>query len=326
MQMPAAFADKPLIATEAVPECPVCGSEASQHFASGFDYELLTCRNEWVFVQCNQCSHVRLDPRPAVDTLKVIYPPTYYAYNYEEKISPIAVKGKQIMDAAKIKGILKNLDRPPESFLDIGCGNGRFLRGMEQHGLKRENLYGFELDERITASLSAEGFKAYDRRVEDCTEIADNSIDLATIFHVIEHVDDPGSVVRKVAGWLKPGGVFAIETPNFESLDARKFKTTFWGGYHIPRHWHVFSPATLRKLVEDNGLTVVDTQYQTGHSFWMYSYQHLFNFGNSPKPRLAKWFDPFASLSVLIGFTAFDKIRAALGSKTSAMLMLARKG
>jgi hypothetical protein len=61
------------------------------------------------------------------------------------------------------------------------------------------------------------------------------------------------------------------------------------------------------------------------HSFWMYSYQHRYNFGDSPKPGLAKWFNPLGSLPVLVGFTTFDKLRAALGFKTSAMLMIGKK-
>ena len=325
MTAPAAFADKPLIATEAVPLCPVCGGNTFHPFASGYDYESLTCRNEWHFVACDRCTHVWLNPRPAIETLPVIYPPTYYAYNYQQQISPLAVKGKQWMDAGKMKSILARLGRPPTAYVDIGCGDGRFLRAMERQGLDRANLYGLELDEKVVAPLAAEGFKAFCRRVEDCTDIAPGSIDLATMFHVIEHVDDPAAVVRRVADWLRPGGVLAVETPNVDSLDARTFKPGYWGGYHIPRHWNLFRPATLKRLFEANGLQVIDTKFQTGHSFWMYSYQHRFNFGSRPKPRLAQWFNPLGSLPVLIGFTAFDKARAAVGMKTSAMLMLAKK-
>jgi len=46
--------------------------------------------------------------------------------------------------------------------------------------------------------------------------------------------------------------------------------------------------------------------------------------GNS-HPRLAKLFDPIGSLAFLAGFTLWDKLRALLGFRTSALLMLARK-
>ena len=44
-----------------------------------------------------------------------------------------------------------------------------------------------------------------------------------------------------------------------------------------------------------------------------------------PRPRLARWWDPFRCLPVLAAFTGIDRIRAAVGCRTSAMLMLARK-
>jgi 2-polyprenyl-3-methyl-5-hydroxy-6-metoxy-1,4-benzoquinol methylase len=325
MNRPPDFDDKPLIDTEAVPACPVCGSTSFATFAEGYDYELLTCRNEWRFVRCDACGHVWLNPRPAISTLGVIYPPTYYAYNYKQQINPIAVKGKQFLDRGKMKSIIKQLPREPGSFLDVGCGDGRFLRAMHERGLAKSNIYGLELDENVVAPLAADGYRAYCRRMEDCTEIAPSTIDLATMFHVIEHVDDPGAVVRKVASWLTPGGVFAIETPNVDSLDAQKFKPSFWGGYHIPRHWNLFNPSTLKRLLNDNGLKVIATSFQTGHSFWMYSYQHTLNYGPRPRKGLARWFNPLKSLPMLVGFTLFDKFRATLGARTSAMLMLAQK-
>ncbi len=319
------FANKPEIATQDVPACPVCRSDRFEKYATGYDYELQTCRNEWRFVRCLSCGHVWLNPRPAISSLPIIYPPTYYAYNYANQINPIALKGKEFLDRGKMKSILRELPKPPQSYVDIGCGDGRFLRAMQRQGLDRSSIYGLELDDKVIAPLVDQGFKAYCRRVEDCTEIASGSIDLATMFHVIEHVDDPAAVTRKVADWLSPGGVFAVETPNLDSLDARKFKNHFWGGYHIPRHWNLFTPMTLKKLLEDAGLQVIATTFQTGHSFWMYSYQHTLNFGNNPRKRLARLFNPLTGLPMLMAFTAYDKLRAALGAQTSAMLILAQK-
>jgi hypothetical protein len=147
------------------------------------------------------------------------------------------------------------------------------------------------------------------------------------MFHVIEHVDDPSAIFERVARWLSDGGVFAIETPNIDCFAARIFKKTFWGGYHIPRHWNLFSAGTLTRLCEAAGLEVIKVKYQPGHSFWMYSLHHALRYGKRPRPRLATvLFDPFRGfLPFLVMFTVLDKVRAMVGARTGAMLMLARK-
>jgi len=43
-------------------------------------------------------------------------------------------------------------------------------------------------------------------------------------------------------------GALVVETPNLDSWDARLFKETWWGGYHIPRHWTLFDANSLRRL------------------------------------------------------------------------------
>lgn len=293
--------------------------------AVGFDYESLTCANAWRFVACRSCGHQRLHPRPDVAALPVIYPPTYYAYRYDEAVRAVARRGKAALDAWKLRGIVRACARPPASYLDVGCGDGRFLRALEKRGVPRARIHGIELDAAQVQSLRARGYRAHAERVERCDAIEPRSIDLATMFHVIEHVDDPAAVVRKLAGWLAPGGVLALETPNVESLDARLFRTGFWGGYHFPRHWHLFTPGSLLRLLREAGLDVVDLRFQTGHSFWMFSLHHRLRFGRRPYPTLARAFDPFRSLPLLVAFTAFDRLRAALGFQTSAMLALARK-
>jgi 2-polyprenyl-3-methyl-5-hydroxy-6-metoxy-1,4-benzoquinol methylase len=315
----------PLIETEPVPNCPVCGHHINTLFASGFDYEMKTCRNQWTFVKCSGCGHVWLNPRPAISTLPIIYPKNYYAYTYQSEINPIAIRAKEILDSVKMRAILRELPNAPASYLDVGCGDGRFLKVMEKQGVARARNFGLELDAAIVRRLADQGYRVFCERVEDCKSIPENAVDLITMFHVIEHVDDPNSVVRQLSNWLSPDGVLALETPNIDSLDARTFQKTFWGGYHIPRHWNLFNADTLARLLCANGLRIIGTQFQTGHAFWMYSFHHALRYGDSPKVALSKLFDPFKSIVPLAMFTGFDKLRAALGQQTSAMLMLARK-
>jgi SAM-dependent methyltransferase len=304
----------------------VCGEHQFTFYAVGFDYEYLTCANPWRFVRCKGCGHVWLHPRPALSTLSTIYPPHYYAYQYQTQINRLALWGKSVLDRGKMRGILRNLPQPPRTFLDVGCGDGRFLKVMERHGLVRPNLYGLELDAGVVQPLAEVGYQVFCERVEECQRISSGSIDLATMFHVIEHVENPGEVVSKIADWLAPGGVFAVETPNLDSFDARLFHDGYWGGYHFPRHWNLFTPTTLSRLLTDRGLEVLGIRYQTGHSFWMWSFHHCVRYRRRPWPRIARGcFNPLRGLPFLMLATAFDKVRAALGFRTSAMLILARK-
>jgi SAM-dependent methyltransferase len=316
----------PRIGVEDVPACPVCGGRAASDLAVGFDYELLTCSNPWRFVRCAECGHARLDPRPPAAALPVIYPPTYYSYNYAAQVPGLALRGKEWLDGRKFASILGALDRPPQSFLDVGCGDGRYLRLLERRGVPRPRIHGLELDARVVESLRAEGFSVHAERIEECQRFEPASLDLVSMFHVIEHLADPGAAVDQVARWLRPGGVFALETPNLESLDARLFESGLWGGYHIPRHWHVFTPGSLRRLLEARGFEVVGLRYQTGHSFWMYSLHHRLRYATPPRTALSRWFDPFGGhLPFLLLFTGWDTLRALFGFRTSAMLMLARR-
>src|SRR5262249_26459696 len=157
-----------------------CGGERRTAFARGHDYELETCRNEWRFWQCAACATVWLDPRPQTAALGVIYPASYYAYQMG-KISPVALKGKAMLDRLKFRSILAHTGAP-KSFLDIGCGDGRYLDLFARRGIPKDKIYGLELSEEPVRTLRERGYQAFRRRVEDCAEIPSEAIDLVTMF------------------------------------------------------------------------------------------------------------------------------------------------
>jgi len=316
----------PIVDAEPVPSCLICGSTEHKPYAEGFDYESRTCRNRWRFVQCDECKHAWLNPRPRAEALPVIYPPTYYAYNYERAINPIARRGKAWLDRLKLRSIRSFLATPAQSYLDVGCGDGRFLRAMEKLGVPRTTLYGIELDGETARSLAKAGYQVASGRVVGCDMIRDCSIDLATMFNVIEHVSDPAAVLRRLATWIRPAGVLAVETPNIDSSDAKIFRGSFWGGYHFPRHWHLFNPVTITRLLERSGFSVRAIRFHTGHSFWMYSFHHALRYNVvSSWPKVARLFDPLQNLPFLVGFTGLDVFRALIGFKTSAMVVVATR-
>jgi SAM-dependent methyltransferase len=229
-----------------------------------------------------------------------------------------------VLDRLKFRSIQRAMDRPVRSFMDVGCGDGHYLELMAQQGVARDRIFGIELG--ASEALHARGFRIFDQRVEECTGPGPGSLDLVTMFHVIEHVADPVLVLDRIREWLSPAGVLALETPNLDSLDARLFKNGWWGGYHFPRHWVLFDPRSIRIALEKAGLEITDIRYQTGHSFWLYSLHHALRYNRHlPMPWLSRLFDPLHSKVTLILFTILDIVRRSLGMRTSAMLVLARR-
>lgn len=314
------------IETEEILNCPVCRSSDFEKFTSGFDYEFQTCNNLWHFVRCKNCSHVWLNPRPSLLSLGVIYPKGYDAYPFVKRINPIASFGKEILDWFKLQSVLKYCKKL-NTYLDIGCSSGRFLKLIKKKGLPGNKIFGVDFNEKSLKPLREAGFNVFATRIENCTELPNDSIDLATMFHIIEHLGDPKSVIKKVRNWLSSGGVLVIETPNLESIDARIFKSRYWGGYHIPRHWNLFTKETLEKLLTEEGFEILSTRFLPRPYTYMMSFYNYLKYSRDLKTKLAIFFDPFSwiGLPQLVMFTLLDKISALLGFESSTILMVARK-
>ena len=90
----------------------------------------------------------------------------------------------------------------------------------------------------------------------DAVDVPEGSVDVATMWHFLEHTDDPRRYVEKVARWLKPDGLLVIDVPNYEGTDARKTWQD-WVGWQLPYHFHHFTPSTLALLLSQRGFDVI---------------------------------------------------------------------
>lgn len=316
--------NKPLIDSELHLSCTVCGNGDWQIVGAGYDFEYESCGNAWKYNRCAVCGHLQIDRLPSPASLSVIYPQNYYSYAMNDSVHPFARFAKKLLDRVKFRSILEHSSRQVESYLDVGCGDGRYIQHMIDKGVNPSRARGVELDSHAVSVAKNNGLQVDKCRIEDATHLREGEFDLITMFHVIEHVARPDVVIRRLHELLAKGGILAIETPNFDSLDARISKGQFWGGYHIPRHWHIFTPESLQRLMTAAGFSVVTIKYQTGHAFWLWTLHHWLKYGIDC-PRLAAFCHPLRNVPLLAIATAFDLFRAGLGRRTSAMLLLAQK-
>ncbi len=96
----------------------------------------------------------------------------------------------------------------------------------------------------------------------------DERFDAIGMGFVLEHVDDPAAIVRRFARFLAPGGSIFITVPNAESLHRRlghaagllpDIQALSQADQEFG-HKRYFTLASLRELIEGEGLTVRDVE------------------------------------------------------------------
>ena len=227
--------------------------------------------------RCGSCQVGYLDPRPTPDSIAKAYA-TYYTHDVGQEWQPGSFLGRvmQWVRHASRNGYLRhryNLRLKPSLWLgalvvpylpvsrskadkkvrllrlphrgarllDVGCGNGAFLRQMQQSGW---NVAGLDFDAEAVKTCQAIGIAATQGTIETASFDA-SSFDAITLSHVIEHLYDPIAVLQQCYTLLKPGGKLYIETPNLDSIGHGQYQE-HWRGLEPPRHLILFNVQSLQ--------------------------------------------------------------------------------
>lgn len=229
--------------------CPLCGSRQLgplfEIAGQGVD-------------RCSTCSLVLLNPQPeCMDEL--LYAEEYYRGTCSRKeggqenvLDPDRVERRLescrgVLD--EIEGVLGRKGR----MLDLGCGPGFLLKAAQDAGWRTAgaDVSGF------AASYARETFGIRDVLTASLEEVEfpNESFDVVTLQHVIEHFRDPVRMVSRIKEWLVPGGLIWAETPDIDSGGARR-AGTHWVHIKVPEHLFYFSERTLTRLLVGQGFEV----------------------------------------------------------------------
>jgi SAM-dependent methyltransferase len=143
--------------------------------------------------------------------------------------------------------LLSQVAGPPGPLLDVGAGRGRFVAAARAAGWEARGL---------EPSGRARGVPGIEQVALQGAQIAAGSLGAATLWHVLEHLDDPAAALARVAGWLRPGGGLLVGVPNLASWQARA-AGAHWYHLDLPRHRVHFTALGLRALLARGGFGVV---------------------------------------------------------------------
>ncbi len=144
--------------------------------------------------------------------------------------------------------LLNGVAAPGMAVLDVGAGRGRFVLSACRVGF---DARGIEPSARGFVAAAQLGVEVARAGIEDAT-VAEHSFDAITLWHVLEHLDDPGQALSRIYGWLRPGGGLLVGVPNLASAQALVGGAR-WFHLDVPRHRVHFTPQGLNTLLRDRG-------------------------------------------------------------------------
>ena len=245
--------------------CPVCKSNRLEDNLSAKDYTVSS--EVFVIVKCNNCTLLFTQNVAKQNEIGRYYASENYISHSDTQAGLInklyhAIRKKTL--ASKRNLIESETGKSNGNILDIGCGTGAFLHTMEKGGWK---ITGLEPDE--TARAKAQTLYGIDPQPSNnIFNLQDNSYDAITMWHVLEHVHQLNEYVEQLKNMLTDNGKIFIAVPNYTSYDAQHYGQ-FWAAYDVPRHLYHFSPDSMKRLVEQHGLTIKKIKPMWFDSFYV---------------------------------------------------------
>lgn len=236
-----------------IDQCPVCGCEVNNRVLICKDY--LVSGNNFEITACAECGFQFTNPRPNDDELSDYYKSEEYVSHSESKkgiINRLFLMARSYTLKKKLKTIQKYSNG--KRLLDIGAGSGSFLDVCKSAGY---DCMGLEPD-KDAREFALKNYGLELKPIENFLNIKENSVDIISMWHVLEHVSDLRLYFNRFKEVLDKDGRLFIALPNNESKDA-KIYGKFWAAYDLPRHLYHFRKKDIKNLAEQHGFSLQAT-------------------------------------------------------------------
>lgn len=243
-------------------KCPLCKSGHFLNYKEITDFSV--SKESFIVCKCISCGLLFTNPRPRENEIGPYYDfPDYYSHEDKAKnlTQWIYNQVRNYNLSQKIKLIEQYAGTG--KLLDYGCGTGQLLfeatinfwkvNGIEPNRNAREKAIA-KLGEKVFSSI------------DDLH--SDQTYDVITLFHVLEHVHELRKTTKSILKHLKSNGYLFIAVPNPESYDAKHYGN-FWAGWDVPRHLYHFTPEGIESFRKEFDLTLKEIKPMNFDAFYV---------------------------------------------------------
>ncbi len=234
--------------------CPVCGASWFLLIFHDHNRREGYTELEWDYVRCTACNMQYLTNIPSFEEMGGKYTDIYINPNIGELRSKL--KNDIISNGKKI--------------LDIWCNYGTQLIPYYNGGW---DIFGIDLNEKaimdVQKYLPVNNFSV--NTIEDST-FPDEYFQKIQTFHVLEHVYEVESFLKKCLSLLAPDGEIEIRVPNGWNLEMKlfwKYASQSW----IPFHINLFTSETLQIMLKKVGFREITVRTSPIPWWWILSFR-----------------------------------------------------
>ena len=209
---------------------------------------------------CEACSIGYTIPPPTYEELSGLYSSGSYRTEEGKRFNHLIelfIYLSRLMRKKRVNRLVKK-----GRILDIGCGRGLFLDIMKRDGWA---VTGVEFNKE-TASYASEVYGIKVITESSIDTLHDESFDVITINHVLEHSQRPAELISECKRLLKRRGLLVIAIPNIFSLQASSGNKV-WFHLDLPFHINHFSEKGVSLLLKKYSFSIFKSrQFDLEHN------------------------------------------------------------
>lgn len=227
-------------------------------------------------VRCLKCEHVQLHPIPSPEEDKIFYDKDLQNKNIKYYGSIEDHRKKSIDDTLRRWKLVQKITPKKGKILEIGAGHGFFVELAHNSGFK---ITGIEISKE-KREMAKKVTKAEILDIDiNFQEPNVKNFDTIVLFHVLEHITNPFTFLKKIRNMLKPQGKIVVEVPNCDDFQLElndAYRNFYWQRAHL----HYFTPKILKSVLNRSGFKTEIMGVQR------YSIENMFSWKLTNKPQL----------------------------------------
>ncbi len=152
--------------------------------------------------------------------------------------------------------------------LDFGCGAGGYLSKIKPYA---KSVVGIELENNKRIQLEKEGLRC----LPSVLHLQNEQFDVITAFHVLEHLEDPISILMTLREHLSDDGRMIIEVPNANDALLSLYRSDSFSDFtYWVCHLYLFDNNTLSEIIRRAGFRIAFIQQiqrypLSNHLYWL---------------------------------------------------------